>query len=92
MLEKYVALYAAELIKSNATLSALKLFQKHGAPPNPQNFNIYKKLFLEVVSSDMVGVAAYSAYAGLRDLLLNLVSTPSFRRLIYKAMKNWTSH
>ena len=36
ILSKYVALYAAELIKSNAALSALKLFSKYGAPPNPQ--------------------------------------------------------
>ena len=36
ILSKYVALYAAELIKSNAALSALKLFNKYGAPPNPQ--------------------------------------------------------
>ena len=36
VLDKYVALYAAELIKTNAPLSALKLFAKHGAPPNPQ--------------------------------------------------------
>ena len=36
VLDKYVALYAAELIKTNAPLSALRLFAKHGAPPNPQ--------------------------------------------------------
>ena len=35
-LAKYVALYAAELIKSNAPLSALQLFNKYGAPANPQ--------------------------------------------------------
>lgn len=36
ILAKYVALYAAELIKSNAPLSALKLFAKYGAAANPQ--------------------------------------------------------
>lgn len=36
VLTKYVALYAAELIKTNAPLSALKLFAKYGAPANPQ--------------------------------------------------------
>ncbi len=36
ILSKYVALYAADLIKSNAVLSALQLFTKYGAPPNPQ--------------------------------------------------------
>ena len=36
MLAKYVALYAANLIKSNATMAALQLFTKYGAPANPQ--------------------------------------------------------
>lgn len=36
VLAKYVALYAAELIKTNAPLSALGLFAKYGAPANPQ--------------------------------------------------------
>lgn len=74
VLAKYVALYAAELIKDNAALSALKLFQVHGASPNPQNFNIYKRLCLEVFGSSLEGVAAYKTYASLRDVLLNLVS------------------
>ena len=41
VLNKYVALYAAELIKTNAPLSALRLFAKHGAPANPQVHIIY---------------------------------------------------
>ena len=36
ILAKYVALYAAELIKTSAPLSALQLFAKYGAPANPQ--------------------------------------------------------
>lgn len=36
VLAKYVALYAAHLIKSNATMAALQLFTKYGAPVNPQ--------------------------------------------------------
>lgn len=36
VLAKYVALYAAELIKTNAPLSALRLFAKYGTPANPQ--------------------------------------------------------
>ena len=36
MLAKYVALYAAHLIKSNGTMAALQLFAKYGAPANPQ--------------------------------------------------------
>lgn len=36
ILDKYVALYAAELLKSNAALTALQLFTKYGAHPHPQ--------------------------------------------------------
>ena len=36
VLDKYVALYAAELIKTSAPLSALRLFAKYGTPANPQ--------------------------------------------------------
>ena len=36
VLGKYVALYAAQLIKSNAALTALQLFSKYGTPPSPQ--------------------------------------------------------
>jgi intraflagellar transport protein 172 len=36
VLEKYVALYAAHLIKTSAPLTALQLFNKYGTSPNPQ--------------------------------------------------------
>ena len=36
VLSKYVALYAANLIKDNNTLKALDLFCRYGAPANPQ--------------------------------------------------------
>lgn len=36
VLSKYVALYAANLIKENNTLKALELFCRYGAPANPQ--------------------------------------------------------
>lgn len=73
ILAKYVALYAAELIRGNAALSALQLFTKHGAPATPQNFNIYKHLCVEVYSQPLEGVAGYSTYADLRNMLLSLV-------------------
>ena len=98
ILAKYVALYAAELIKTNAPLSALKLFTKYGAPANPQvhthtytythtsqfsnlcstrfflkNFNIYKRLCVEVYGSQLEGSSAYSTFATLRNILLSLV-------------------
>ena len=39
MLSKYVALYAANLIKDGDQIKALRLFVEHGAPPNPQVIN-----------------------------------------------------
>ena len=36
VLSKYVALYAANLIKDGNTLKALDLFCRYGAPANPQ--------------------------------------------------------
>lgn len=36
VLSKYVALYAANLIKENNTLKALDLFSRYGAPANPE--------------------------------------------------------
>ncbi|XP_013856092.1 intraflagellar transport protein 172 homolog, partial [Austrofundulus limnaeus] len=50
ILHKYVALYATHLIKEGAALKALQLYIQHGAPPNPQNFNIYKRLFLDLIN------------------------------------------
>ena len=72
-LSKYVALYAADLIRKNAALSALQLFSKYGAPATPQNFNIYKHLCAEVYKQSLEGSAGYQLYASLRDLMFNLV-------------------
>lgn len=77
ILTKYVALYAADLIRSNAALSALQLFTKYGAPATPQNFNIYKHLCMEVYSQSLDGVAGYPTYANLRNILLSLVEEMS---------------
>ena len=84
ILAKYVALYAAHLIKSNASLSALQLFNKYGAPPNPQNFNIYKRLCVEVYGQKVEGVTSYSMYANLRNMLYTLVSLLVFYRSVHK--------
>ncbi len=73
ILAKYVALYAADLIRSNAALSALELFSKYGCPATPQNFNIYKHLCAEVYKQSLEGAAGYSTYANLRNMMLSLV-------------------
>ncbi|XP_019854622.1 PREDICTED: intraflagellar transport protein 172 homolog [Amphimedon queenslandica] len=60
-------------IKSNASLSALKLFTTYGAPPLPQNFNIYKRLCMEVFGENLEGGTAYSIYSSLRNMLFSIV-------------------
>ena len=74
VLAKYVALYGAELLRSNAPFNALQLFNSHGASPNPQNFNMYKRLCLDLFAERLEGQTAYSTYSMLRNMLFNLVN------------------
>ncbi|CAL8391867.1 unnamed protein product [Arctogadus glacialis] len=71
ILHKYVALYATHLIREDDAQSALSLYVTHGAPPNPQNFNIYKRLFLDLLNLSG-GPEGYRMWADLRNLLLLL--------------------
>ncbi|XP_033644927.1 intraflagellar transport protein 172 homolog [Asterias rubens] len=73
VLHKYVALYATHLIKENRIQKALDLYVQHGAPANPQNYNIYKRIVVEMLANpDMNQASAYRNWADLRDVLLNL--------------------
>ncbi|ELV13731.1 Intraflagellar transport protein 172 like protein [Tupaia chinensis] len=73
ILHKYVALYATHLIREGSSTQALALYVQHGAPANPQNFNIYKRIFTDMVSSPGTNSAeAYHSWADLRDVLFNL--------------------
>ncbi|VCX39453.1 unnamed protein product, partial [Gulo gulo] len=73
ILHKYVALYATHLIREGGYSQALALYVQHGAPANPQNFNIYKRIFTDMVSSPGTNSAeAYHNWADLRDVLFNL--------------------
>ncbi|XP_056873005.1 intraflagellar transport protein 172 homolog [Takifugu flavidus] len=73
VLHKYVALYASHLIKEEEPLKALQLYVQHGAPPNPQNFNIYKRLFLDVINLPNTDAPEfYRMWADLRNFLLKL--------------------
>ncbi|XP_072536228.1 intraflagellar transport protein 172 homolog isoform X2 [Salminus brasiliensis] len=67
ILHKYIALYATHLIKEGDTEKVLNLYVQHGVPANPQNFNIYKRLFLECVNLHIA--EAYRMWADLRDVL-----------------------
>uniref|UniRef100_UPI003AACFFE7 intraflagellar transport protein 172 homolog isoform X1 n=1 Tax=Centroberyx gerrardi TaxID=166262 RepID=UPI003AACFFE7 len=78
ILHKYVALYATHLIKEEDALKALQLYVQHGAPPNPQNFNIYKRLFLDLLNMPATdGPESYRMWADLRDVLLLLCENVS---------------
>ncbi|XP_042189213.1 intraflagellar transport protein 172 homolog [Callorhinchus milii] len=73
ILHKYVALYVTHLIKEGNTEKALNLYVQHGAPANPQNFNIYKRIFTDIVNMpDMNNGDTYRTWADLRDVLFNL--------------------
>ncbi|MBN3325630.1 IF172 protein, partial [Atractosteus spatula] len=81
VLHKYVALYATHLIKEGHSEKVLSLYVQHGAPANPQNFNIYKRMFLDLLN--MVGTdsaEAYRMWADLRDMMFilceNMVKSP----------------
>ncbi|XP_040920859.1 intraflagellar transport protein 172 homolog [Toxotes jaculatrix] len=78
ILHKYVALYATHLIKEGNAPKALQLYIQHGAPPNPQNFNIYKRLFLDLINlPDTDGAESYRMWADLRNFLLQLCENMS---------------
>uniref|UniRef100_A0A3Q1AR83 Intraflagellar transport protein 172 homolog n=1 Tax=Amphiprion ocellaris TaxID=80972 RepID=A0A3Q1AR83_AMPOC len=78
ILHKYVALYATHLIKEEDAVKALQLYIQHGAPPNPQNFNIYKRLFLDMINlPDTDGPESYRMWADLRNFLLQLCENMS---------------
>ncbi|XP_064411524.1 intraflagellar transport protein 172 homolog [Latimeria chalumnae] len=73
VLHKYIALYATHLIKERKADRALGLYIQHGAPANSQNFNIYKRMFLDMVNmADLNNTEAYRSWADLRDVLFNL--------------------
>lgn len=72
---KYIALRATESIREEQPLEALKLYKKHGAPAFPQNFNIYKRLAIDLFNLPTVGDVEgrmYHTWATLRDLFFDL--------------------
>ncbi|KAM9354646.1 intraflagellar transport protein 172 homolog isoform 1-T1 [Pholidichthys leucotaenia] len=78
ILHKYVALYATHLIKEEDAVKALQLYIQHGVPPNPQNFNIYKRLLLDLVNlPDTDGPESYRMWADLRNFLQQLCDNMS---------------
>lgn len=75
ILHKYVALYAAKLLKDGLVIEALNLYIAHGAPAMPQNFNIYNHIAMEMFAmNDLSGPDSYGTWEQLRKVLLEIVS------------------
>lgn len=75
MKHKYVALHATQLIRDGDAAAALALYRRNGAPASKQNFNIYKRIAVDLFSSPSSADAAgraYQTWAGLRDVLHEL--------------------
>lgn len=74
ILHKYVALYAAKLLKDGLVVEALNLYIAHGAPVVPQNFNIYNHIATEMFGMhDISDVDSYNFWEQLRKVLLEIV-------------------
>jgi intraflagellar transport protein 172 len=60
---------------------ALDLYRQYGAPPYPANFNIYKRIGLDLYASrsiaDKDGADSYQLWAALRDMYFGLCETLS---------------
>lgn len=73
-LHKYVALYAADLIKRGNLTEAVSLYNKYDAPAFPQNYNIYKRICFEMmISSKVNGEEEYEYWSNLRNMLYKVV-------------------
>ena len=79
VLHKYVALCATQLIRDEKPQEALNLYKKHGAPAFAQNYNIYKRIAVDLFASpykDTGGVLSasndYAMWSGLRDMVFEV--------------------
>ncbi|VDI67558.1 intraflagellar transport protein 172, partial [Mytilus galloprovincialis] len=78
VLHKYAALYATHLIKNGDSRQALDVYVRYGAPPFQQNFNIYKRIFSDIINSrDLNRPEAYKIWADLRDVMFDLCENMS---------------
>ncbi|CAL4073000.1 unnamed protein product, partial [Meganyctiphanes norvegica] len=74
LLHKYLAIYATNLIKDGQAVEALGLYKQYGAPPYKQNYNIYRRLTIDLFGlHELCSPQAYRTWADLRDILLSLV-------------------
>ena len=75
VLHKYLATRATELIKDGQPAKALQLYRKYGSPAFSQNFNIYKRIAVDLFATsckeDVKGKMYYT-WSSLRDVLFEL--------------------
>jgi intraflagellar transport protein 172 len=73
VLHKYVALCATQAIRDTKPVEALNLYKKYGAPAFPQNYNIYKRIAVDLFAlpfdEDNLGGSNYFTWAALRDMM-----------------------
>lgn len=83
ILHKYVALYAAKLLKDGLIIEALNLYITHGAPALPQNFNIYNHLATEMFAMpDLSGPDNYGSWEQVRKVLHEIVSLKNHHEIL----------
>lgn len=73
VLQKYLAQYAAQLIRDGDAPAALNLYLQHGVPALPQNFTVYHRIAIECFSlrePDGMGL-----WKELRSFLFQLVQS-----------------
>ncbi|CAI4221536.1 unnamed protein product [Auanema sp. JU1783] len=75
LIDKYVAMYAAELIQQDDIPKLLKVFERYGASSNSSSFNLYKMLFSRAVNLPPNSEMEFAELIAIRDLFLNLIET-----------------
>lgn len=71
VMHKYLAKYAATLIQTKQSVSAMNLYLQYGSPALPQNYNIYTKITLECLSLREDHVS--TVWKDLRSFLFQIV-------------------
>ncbi|EDW33148.1 GL24638 [Drosophila persimilis] len=75
VLQKYVAVYAAQLIREGNCSNALGLYLSYGAPPIEAHFNIYTRIALDCLALREEQSEGGSLWRQLRDFLQRLLQS-----------------
>ncbi|XP_034482499.1 intraflagellar transport protein 172 homolog [Drosophila innubila] len=73
VLQKYVAVYAAQLIREGDCINALGLYLSYGAPAIEEHFNIYARIALDCLSLREEQSEGGQVWQRLRDFLHRLL-------------------